>query len=101
MVGRLQHVRYRQVLWTPLVCSDNHSRASAQYLTCATSCSESVHESPTKGEERGALDVSQASRKQRQKMQGAHVLLPALVPPELVIQVERKPAAENPGAWSA
>ena len=76
MVGRLQHVRYRQVLWTPLVCSDNHKQSECtttvwvhnrgfrlldmheptrccQYLTCATSCSESVHESPTKGEEEG------------------------------------------------
>ena len=27
MVGRLQHVRYRQVLWAPLVCSDNHKQS--------------------------------------------------------------------------
>ena len=85
MVGRLQHVRYRQVLWTPLVRSANHkqSECTASYLRNKLLRVRS--RVPNERGRGGALDVRQASRKQRQGMGAAYVLLPALVPPELVI----------------
>ena len=56
MVGRLQHVRYRQVLCTPLVCSDSHkqSECTASYLRNKLFRVRS--RVPNEREARGALD---------------------------------------------